>query len=124
MTPARDGALAPLGTVVAIISSQLLDEVLEMKPVTLSETGYEITSKAGWWMATQAAGAGRRQFTMPLQLPKGTCNQLLTHANGVWKTDPGWRILLVAFGAVILMCGVTVDGMWLHEGAFEGMSQE
>ena len=29
--------------------------------------------------------------------------------------------LLVAFGAMILMCGVTVDGMWLHEGAFEGM---
>ena len=101
MTPARDGALAPLGTVVAIICSQILDAILEMKPVTLSETGYEITSKAGGWTATRAAGAGTRQFMMPLQLPKGTCNQLLTHVNGVWKTDPGWRII--------------VGGLWSHD---------
>lgn len=31
--------------------------------------------------------------------------------------------LLVAFGAMILTRGVTVDGMWLPEGAFEGMSR-
>ena len=73
--------------------AQILDALLEMDPVTFSETGCEINSKAGWWTATRAAGAGKCQFTMPLQLPKGTCNQMLTRVNGVWKTGPGWRII-------------------------------
>ena len=85
--------MAPLGTAAVIISSQILDAILEMDPVTFSETGCEINSKAGWWTATRAAGAGKCQFTMPLQLPKGTCNQMLTRVNGVWKTGPGWRII-------------------------------
>lgn len=113
--------LGPVGMVAAITSSQILDAVLEMEPVPFSETGCEITSKAGWWTATRAAGAGTRQFTTPLQLPKGTCHQLLTCVNGVWKTGPGWRITVGGLGS--LDPNAWSDCRWnvASRGAFEGM---
>ena len=117
-------SVAPAGAVAAITSSQILDAVLEMELVPFSETGCEITSKAGWWTATRAAGAGTCQFTMPLQLPKGTGHHLLTCVNGVWKTGPGWRITVGGLGS--LDPNAWSDCRWnvASRGAFEGMGQD